>query len=81
MGVSGERHVLVVRNGRVFSTDPYYFKTWGFPVPAGRLALWHCEQAGAREIPRKSTWKEAARTGAGSSAKNHGKLMVELLKD
>lgn len=75
-----------------FSTDPYYFKTWGWcrlqyiidsprhhdacfqaiwslPVPAGRLALWHCEHAGAREIPRKSTWKEAARTGTGSVLK------------
>ena len=61
--------------------DACFQAIWSFPVPAGRLALWHCEHAGAREIPRKSTWKEAARTGAGSSAKNHGKLMVELLKD
>ena len=61
--------------------DACFQAIWIFPVPAGRLALWHCEDAGAREIPRKSTWKEAARTGAGSSAKNHGKLMVEVLKD
>ena len=85
-----------------FSTDPYYFKTWGwcrlqylihpdimmhafkqFGVFQCQQAGWHCgtvSTAGAREIPRKSTWKEAAR-GAGNSAKNHGKLMIEWLKD
>ena len=54
---------------------------WSFPGPTGRLALWHCGHAGAREIPRKSTWKEAARTGAGSSAKNtqNGGWIVERL--